>query len=132
VNESAWSVLRAADPVPLSVDSHPALYSLGVCYFAARQCHIAPLEPDWGLWCVLSHLFGLSNRDIRRYRDYWKALKEPYFNNTQAGYVRSNHATAAWYGLLRSVGLPPSREVMDSVYRVCRKLEAGQQQPDIF
>lgn len=105
------------------LETHPAIYALGICYHAAQECRHGPLELGWGMWCVLSHLYGLSDRQrLHSYRGFWKALKDPHHGQTQADTMRSTYAVTAWHGLLYSVGLPASIEVMKAMYGISAQL----------
>jgi hypothetical protein len=107
----------------LYVDDHPALLPLAVCYHPANLCYEQTLEPSWGLWCVMSRLYDLSDRRrIADYRDFWRALHVPIRISSQASYIRSSHAHTQWHGLLYSVGLQPHVAIMAVMYEISRSI----------
>jgi hypothetical protein len=103
----------------LFVDDCPAFLPLGVCYHAANLCRSHTLTPGWGLWCVMSRLYYLSDRRrIDAYRAFWRAVHATGSSNPQAAYIRSSHAHSEWHGLLYSVGLQPHISVMAVMHRI--------------
>jgi hypothetical protein len=107
----------------LYLDDHPAFLPLAVCYHAADLCRDHPLEPSWGLWCVMSRLYGLSDRRrIAEYREFWRALHGAMPSNPQGFYIRGSHARSVWHGLLYSVGLQPHVSIMAVMYDFSRSV----------
>jgi hypothetical protein len=116
----------------LFVDDHPAFLPLGVCFHAAERCYAGPLVPGWGMWCVLSRLYDLSDRSrIGAYRDFWRALAASGPNNPQSPYIRSSHARSEWHGLLYSVGLQPHVSIMALMYGISSNISGWFEAPTL-